>query len=167
VTAAAHLPSTTHPLTPARALLLGALAVGTLDGLDAALFFGLRGVAPLRVFQSIASGLLGRAAFRGGVAAALLGVLLHFTIAAGVVGVCYALARRWPALARRPLVWGPAYGLLVYAAMEGVVVPLSAAVTGPKPAAVVLNGLLIHALGVGVPSALAARAALRARAGTA
>jgi hypothetical protein len=34
-----------------RALLLGTLLVGTLDGLDAVVFFGLRGAKPVRVFQ--------------------------------------------------------------------------------------------------------------------
>ena len=47
-----------------RAILWGTLAVGTLDALDAIVFFGLRGVTPLRIFQSIASGLLGRAAYQ-------------------------------------------------------------------------------------------------------
>lgn len=52
-------------LSPARAIVYGGLVVGTLDILDAVIFFGLwRGVAPIRIFQSIASGLLGRAAFQ-------------------------------------------------------------------------------------------------------
>jgi hypothetical protein len=71
--------------TPARALLVGALTVGVLDGLDALVFFGLRGLSPARLFQGIASGLLGRSAFEGGMATALLGVLLHLFIAFAVV----------------------------------------------------------------------------------
>ena len=43
-----------------RALLYGALAVGVFDLLDALVFFGLRGVSPIRIPQSIAAGLLGR-----------------------------------------------------------------------------------------------------------
>ena len=47
-----------------RPLALGALAVGTLDLLDAFVFFGLRnGTPPSRILQSIAAGLLGRASF--------------------------------------------------------------------------------------------------------
>jgi hypothetical protein len=47
--------------------------------------------------------------------------------------------------------------------MNHVVVPLSAAVTGagPKPLAVILNGLLIHMIGVGLPAALFAGMARR------
>jgi hypothetical protein len=66
------------PLPPARALLFGTITVGGLDILDALLFFGFRGVAPIRIFQSIASGLLGRTAFDGGLSTALAGGVLHF-----------------------------------------------------------------------------------------
>jgi hypothetical protein len=55
---------------------------------------------------------------------------------------------------------GLVYGLLVYAFMNLLVLPLSAAGGGGFPSPPVLaNGLLIHALGVGLPSALFARAA--------
>lgn len=148
------------PVRPARALLLGGVAVGVLDLLDAVLFFGARGVPPVAILQSIASGLLGRAAFRGGAATAALGVLLHFFIAFAVVAVYYVASRRFPALRRHPLVFGPLYGLAVYAVMNAVVLPLSAAAHGMPPLPVLINGLLIHVLGVGLPSALAARAAL-------
>jgi hypothetical protein len=147
------------PLTPLQAVVGGALVVGVLDLLDALLFFGARGVPPVPILHSIASGLLGRAAFRGGAATAVLGVLLHFLIAFGVVAVYYAASRVMPRLRRQPLLYGPLYGLLVYAVMNVIVVPLSAAPDGPKPWPVLVNGLLIHMLGVGLPAALAARAA--------
>lgn len=145
-------------LTPAQGLVLGTLTVGVLDILDAFVFFGFRGVTPLQVLQSIAAGLLGRAAFRGGMPTALLGLLLHFFIAFVIVAFYYLVSRRFPVLRRRPWISGPLYGLLVYIVMTQLVLPLSAAVTGPRPAAVIINGLLIHALGVGLPSALFARA---------
>ena len=91
--------------TPARALLLGGLTVGVLDGFDALVFFGLRGVP------------------------------------------------------QRPWIYGPLYGLLVYAVMNFVVIPLSAVAARSPSTSVLVNGLLIHALGVGLPAALSARAA--------
>ena len=148
------VPAASPPLTSRQALLYGTLTVGVLDLLDALLFFGARGVAPVRILQAIAAGLLGRAAFGGGVGAALLGVLLHFFIAFAIVAAYLLASRRFPALARHPLVYGPLYGLGVYAVMSFVVVPLSAAPDGPKPLPVIVNGLLIHALGVGLPSAV-------------
>lgn len=150
---------TARRLTPIQAVAAGTLAVGALDLLDALLFFGARGAAPMAILHSIASGLLGRAAFRGGAATAALGALLHFVIAFGIVAVYYAASRALPALRRHPLLYGPLYGLAVYVVMNEVVVPLSAAAHGPKPWPVLVNGLLIHALGVGLPAALAAHAA--------
>jgi hypothetical protein len=151
------------PMTRLRGWLLGSLTVGVLDLLDAFVFFGLRGVAPVRILHSIASGLLGKEAREGGAATAALGVVLHFTIAAGIVGVYFLAARRLPLLARRPWTCGPLYGVAAYFVMQLVVLPLSAAAVGGIPRAwpVLVNGLLIHALGVGLPSALWARAALR------
>ncbi len=140
--------------TPAQVLFLGTLTVGVADLLDAIIFFGFRGVAPIQILHSIASGIFGRAAFRGGLPMAALGLLLHFFIAFGIVAVYYLASRRLPALRRHPLVYGPVYGLLVYAVMNFVVVPLSAAVTGGASLPVIVNGLLIHVLGVGLPSAL-------------
>ena len=145
--------------SPARALLLGGLTVGALDGLDALVFFGLRGVSPLRLFQGIASGLLGRSAFEGGMATAVLGLMIHFFIAFAVVATYHAAARRLPLLTRHPWLFGPLYGLLVYAVMNYIVIPLSAIGARSPSTAVLLNGLLIHAVGVGLPAALSARAA--------
>lgn len=158
---AASIDGTRAPLSPARALLLGGVTVGVLDALDAIVFFGMRGASAERVLQSIASGLLGREAFGGGAATAALGLVLHFVIAFCVVAVYHAASRRMPALAARPLVYGPIYGVLVYVVMTFVVVPLSAALTGPfpPPLPVLLNGVLIHIVGVGLPSALSAWAA--------
>jgi hypothetical protein len=152
-------PYTSRSLSPAQAVLLGTLTVGVLDLIDAMVFFGLRGVAPVRILQSIAAGLLGRDAFRGGPATAALGALLHFFIAFGIVCVYYLVSRRLGILTRHPVLCGLLYGVLVFVIMNRVVIPLSAAVMGPMSLPVLVNGLLIHALGVGLPSALFARAA--------
>ncbi len=154
-------------LSPRRAIVYGGLTVAVLDGLDAIVFFGLRsGVGPVRIFKGIAGGLLGReAALAGGWPTALLGVAMHFTIATTIVAVFVLLSRRFPLLAQRPFVWGPIYGIGAYLVMNFVVLPLSALHGTGLPSAlpVLLNGLLIHIIGVGTPSALFARAATRAR----
>ena len=63
----------------------------------------------------------------------------------------------WPVLARRPFVFGPLFGVAAYLTMTFVIVPLSAlSLSIPKPAPLV-NGLLIHIFGIGIPAALAAR----------
>ena len=141
-------------LSPARAILAGTLVVGTLDALDAVVFFGLRGATPIRIFQSIASGALGRAAYRGGLPAAALGVLIHYFVAFGIVTTYYLASRRVKALTQRPVLFGAIYGIGVYFFMNLVVIPLSAIgpqrfTTGPF-----INGILIHVFGVGIPAAL-------------
>jgi len=147
-------------MTTARAIACGTLVVGVLDALDALVFFGLRGVPPIRIFQSIAAGLLGREAFQGGTATAVLGACLHFFIAFAIVTIYVAASRRARVLADRPVIFGLVYGVAVYVVMTTIVVPLSAAGGGAPPSVpVMVNGLLIHALGVGLPSALFARAA--------
>jgi hypothetical protein len=150
-----------RPLSGRQAVIYGTLAVGTLDALDAIVFFGLRsGAQPIRIFQGIASGLLGPAARQGGVRTAALGVVLHYFIAFGIVVTYFLASRRIPVLTRHPVVCGLLYGLAAYAVMNLVVIPLSK-IGGPTmPAAPVLaNGLLIHMFGVGLPTALFARAA--------
>ncbi len=144
-----------------RALLSGALAVGALDIADALVFYGLEGASPGLIFRSIASGLLGRRAFAGGLPTEALGLALHFAIAGGVVLACFLVAARVPALVRHPFAGGAAFGLVVYAVMDGVVLPLSAHGPARFTRASVADELLAHVFLVGMPATLAARAALR------
>ncbi|MDQ3687346.1 MAG: hypothetical protein M3430_17370 [Acidobacteriota bacterium] len=144
-------------------ILFGGLAVGVLDALDAIIFFGLQGVAPVRIFQHIASGLLGRASFGGGSATALLGLLLHFLIAFILAAIYYGASLRFPTLIRRAVLCGLLYGVAVYFVMNYLVVPLSAAPNVSASPAVFLNGLLAHALLVGLPIALLARRSAQAK----
>ena len=142
------------------AILYGGLAVGVLDGLAAVILSGLRGVGPTHVFQYIASGLLGRASFNGGAATVLLGALLHFLIAFIWAAIYYGASLRFPALIRRALICGPIYGVVVYFAMQIIVLPLSAIRKPPfsfAPPLQTLQGIIVHILCVGLPIALSAR----------
>lgn len=151
--------SRTSQLSTTRALLYGTAVVGVLDLLDAFVFFGLRsGVRPIRILQSIAAGLLGRASFSGGWRTAALGFALHFFIAFTIVLIFLIARRRLPVLRRHAVMAGLLYGITVYLTMTFVVVPASAAAGGIPPWPVAPNGVLIHMFGVGLPAALAARA---------
>jgi hypothetical protein len=68
-------------------------------------------------------------------------------------------ARRYPVLVAQPFVTGPLYGIAAWLVMNLVVMPLSATGRGPFVLAPVINGLLIHMLGVGTPAVLFARRA--------
>jgi len=147
------------PLTPVQAVLYGGLTVGVLDILEAIVFWSFRDVPPIRVFQGIASGLLGRESFSGGVSSAALGAVLHFFIAFTVVKIYFLVSGRLPALRRRPWVWGPVYGVAVYLVMYLIVLPLSATAPPRFNPPNVANGLFAHIVCVGLPAALFARAA--------
>ena len=152
-------------LSPARAILYGTLVVGTLDIVDAFVFFGLRsGTTPVRILQSIASGWLGRAAYTGGAGVGALGAITHYFIAFGIVATYFVVSRRVAVLTRHPIACGIVFGLFVYLFMNRVVIPLSAIGAATWPALPVLaNGLLIHAFGIGIPSAVAAAAAQKSK----
>lgn len=59
-----------------------------------------------------------------------------------------------PALARRPPVCGPIFGVAGYFFMNLIVIPLSR--IGPQPFTTgpFINGILIHAIGIGIPIAV-------------
>ena len=142
----------------ARAVLWGGLLAGLGDITFAFVVNGLRGVGPVRVLQSVASGLLGAAARDGGLATAALGAVLHFLIAFVWATLYWLASRRLTVLVRHAVVCGLLYGAAVYAFMYLVVLPLSAVYFKPSfaPSAVLLNAAG-HMLLVGLPIALAVR----------
>lgn len=139
-----------------RPIVLTGLVVGAMDMTSAFILATSRGSTVTRLLQFVASGLLGQAAFQGGTAAAALGLALHFLIAFAVVAFFYAASQRFEILRRRAVVSGIIYGLAVYAVMNLVVLPLSAA--RPKHS---LSGDLIqigiHMFVIGLPTALLLR----------
>ena len=153
-------------MMPRRALssiVLGGLVAGTFDITYATVFSYFRsGVPPMRILQSVASGLLGSAAFEGGAPTAALGLALHFFIAL-VAAAIYVFASQYlPSLVRRPVLFGSVYGIAIYAVMNLVVLPLSRFPRKPSFALPVLvTGLLVHMFLIGVPIALAARRAYK------
>ena len=137
---------------PYRAFLWAGLIAGALDITAAFVSSALRGGAgPVGILQSVASGLLGRRAFERGFSAAAVGLLAHFVIAFGAAAVYVAASRKLRFLVEHPVISGLLYGAAVYAFMNSVVVPLSAA---PFKISYNLIGLGIHLVCVGLPIGL-------------
>lgn len=150
-----------------RWVVLGGLLAGALDITYACIFWAIKADLPARrIFQSVASGLLGQASFTGGWGTALLGLTLHFSIALSMAVAYYLVSLRWMALRRRPLVFGPAYGLLLYGLMYFIVVPLSrAAPSRPGNNLWTWMTIAVHMFLIATPMALGtARAFHEARA---
>jgi hypothetical protein len=142
-----------------RAILWGGLIGGAADFLFASIAYGWMRSRPVGgVWQSVASGLLGKAAYDGGAATVALGVLCHFTIAIIWASIFVLASRQFPILLRHALPAGILYGIVIYLGMNFVVIPLSAF---PHKLSYsfksVAPALLVHMLAIGPPMALAAR----------
>ncbi len=133
------------------------LLVGTLDISDALIFYGLRGVAPRRLLQNIASGVFGRAAFGMGHRSALLGLIFHFFIAFCATTVFLLASRKLP-VASHPFLCGTLFGAALYFVMNYIVLPLSRIGLRPSPPLVpFINGVAALIFCIGIPLAFIAR----------
>lgn len=149
----------TAPARPFSALVQGGLVVGSLDIAYAIIFSAFRGFGPIRVLQSVAAGLLGKASYQGGLPTAALGLALHFFIAFTIVIVYWMASRPLPVLTAHPVICGAIYGLGVYFFMNYVVIPLSGAGRPRFFLLLFICNLLGHAFLIGVPAALFSRKA--------
>jgi hypothetical protein len=144
-----------------RAVLVGGLIAGTLDILFAITYAAFNGLTPVKLLQTIASGLLGNAAFEGGLPTAILGLAGHFGMSYLWAALFVAAASRLPQLVAKPTVAGPVFGILVFFTMRLVILPLSA-----FPFPIVFRplswglDLLSHMFFFGLPIALAAAKAI-------
>jgi uncharacterized membrane protein YagU involved in acid resistance len=147
-----------------RTIVIAGLVAGALDIAYACTIWGLRGVSPIRIGQSIAAGLFGReTAVAGGIGMGLFGLFLHFVLAIIIAAIYYAAARNVRLLVDRAVPCGIVYGLATYGVMNYVVMPLSAIgnTGGGAPAYITITGILVHMFLIGLPIALIVRRALR------
>lgn len=115
------MPRTRHPALAA--ILWGGFIAGTLDIGAASLISGFN---PVFILKYVAGGLLGRASLAGGAENAVLGMLLQWGMSIVIAAIfVLALRRRIPSM-QRWAAWGIAYGVVIFAVMNYVVVPLSA-----------------------------------------
>ena len=134
------------------AVSIGGLIAGTLDLLQACIYFGWD--IPL----VIAGGLLGRKAFNGGVGTYVLGVVLHYFIALSATTIYYAASRRLVFLKESWFICGLFFGAAVDNFMRLIVLPLSALHShGPYALTDLLKGVVTHALVIGLPIAYSIR----------
>ena len=147
-----------HHLRGARAVFWAGLIAGTLDLTGACAVAWLKaGVTPVRILQTVASGLLGPASFTGGVRTAVLGLVLHLLIATTWAAVYYLASRRLSFLIDQTIIAGVLYGVLVWLFMNFVVLPLSAVTKRPVPLTSRIIGMLIIVFCIGLPIAFIVR----------
>jgi hypothetical protein len=141
------------------AIFWGGLACGVFDITQAMVAFYLQsGLKPVTVLQLVASGLLGRASFQGGIKTAALGAFLHFFIAFSWAAIYYLASRRLLFMTEKPVIAGLIYGEFVWIVMTFVVLPLSAIHRWPTwNKASIITGPIGHMFLVGLPIALAVK----------
>lgn len=105
------------------AIVLGGVVAATLD-IGAAMLIS--GASLTTILQFIASGLIGKAAFDGGGATEVLGAALQELMGLIIAAIFVLASLAAPALRRAWIPSGLAYGVVIYAVMNYVVMPLSA-----------------------------------------
>jgi hypothetical protein len=120
------------------AIVVGALIAGSVDILVASAIYEAN---PARILQVIASGLIGRASYDGGVGTMALGLVLQWLMSLIIAAIYGAAAARTPVLIDKPLRFGALYGVGVFIVMSFIVVPLSAAYPRPQPS---VSGLVLN-----------------------
>ncbi len=120
------------------AIAIGGLVAGSLDVFVAS---AINHASPATILQAIASGLLGKASYEGGMGTVALGLLLQLLMSLAIAAIYGAAALRTPALFDKPGRFGALYGVGVFIVMGFIVLPLSAAYPKPQPS---LSGLVLN-----------------------
>lgn len=143
-----------------RPIVLATLVSGTLDILLAVLLTLLRARDPAAMLRFVASGPF-PTAVDWGMRGSILGLAVHFALMAIMVALFVLVARTRPPLVDRPAASGIVYGLITYAAMNLIVVPLRFPQAWPPSALSIGTQLFAHVALVGLPTAFIARRYLR------
>lgn len=151
-------PQASERVRPLFAVLLGGGIAATLDIVYACLSNAQYGKTPLWTLQSVASGWLGSPAFASGLAGGLIGLVSHYSILIVGAATYFAVSKRLPILRTQAVAFGAVFGALVYLFMNFVVLLLSAfPYKLSYPPLRLVEGLMSHALFVGIPIALCIR----------
>ena len=143
-----------------RLSVIGGIITGLLHLLvQVGLVYGLILKSPfISSLQYVASGAMGNAAFAGGLATALLGLILDFIMTTVMAGVFFLSADRIPLLRRHVIPGSLLYGFGVFIVMNLIVLPLSAAPPLPDPPMwLFIEIILEHILLIGLPLGLLVR----------
>ena len=100
---------------------------------------------------------MGKAAFAGGLATALLGAVLEFLMTFIIAGIFILSAYQIPLLRRYVIVGSLLYGVGVFIVMTFIVLPLSAAPPSPLTVPQIIETIIEHILLIGLPLGILVR----------
>jgi uncharacterized membrane protein YagU involved in acid resistance len=140
--------------TRQRTILSATLIAGILDALAAIIVYGaFNHFTPVAIYQFVASAVLGTTSYSGGLGTALLGLVFHFFIAFAFSWLYVRVSPSIPWLNKKPIPAGLLYGLIVWAVMNLVVIPLTKIPPSPFDIVSVIS-IAWHLVLVGLPIAL-------------
>jgi hypothetical protein len=129
------------------------LTAGILDITSAFVIAEIKGTGSVRMLQGIASGLLGKRSFEGGLLTAGLGLAIHFFIAFTAATLFYLISRKFRFLIEHAIAAGFLYGVAVYLFMYWVVIRLVFPNAHPSLSRDV-TAVLVHMFLIGLPISL-------------
>jgi hypothetical protein len=139
------------------AILIAGIIAGIADGLAAIInFYISTGRGPAIIFKFIASAVFGTSAFSGGSAMIVWGVLFHLMIAMIFTALFFLLYPRVSLLRGNKFLVAIGYGLFVWAVMNLLVVPASAAPVQPLQLKNSIIQAIILICCIGLPASLLA-----------
>ena len=157
-TIASTSPTTSNSLL--RSSVIGGLIIGMLHLIiQVGIVFGLLLKSPyISSLQFVASGAMSNAAFTGGLATALLGLVLELLMTIIIAGIFVVSADRIPLLRNHVIPGSLLYGFGVFIVMNFIVLPLSAAPPEPAPPMwLFIEMILEHILLIGLPLGILVR----------
>jgi len=142
-------------------ILIATLVCGTLDILFAVILTLVRGKAPAAMLRFVASGPF-PGAIEWGASGSVLGLAVHFTLMALMVGAFIYAASTVPVVLDQPLLSGLIFALITYGVMNLIVVPLRFPAAWPPTPLAISTQLFAHLFLVALPTVLIARHYARA-----
>lgn len=143
-------------------ITLGGLFAGLVDFVYPTIKSVMGGGSWMQPWKGVASGLLGKSAFEGGIGIVVLGIALHFFICLIAAALLYLIASRMKWLARHWVLLGILYGIAFLGVMNYIILPLSAIGRGIYPLETIHMSAFVHILVVGWPTAFFISRALTA-----
>ncbi len=141
--------------TPTNTLFWATLISGVLDALAAiVVYYAFFKLNPVQIYQFVASGILDKAAYSGGLGTALLGLGIHFLIAFVAAYVFFQLYPNMALLRQNGYAVGLVYGAVIWAFMNLVVIPYLSKIPPAPFDTVAVLGILWHMVLVGLPIVL-------------
>jgi uncharacterized membrane protein YagU involved in acid resistance len=139
-----------------KTILLAGFVAGTMDMLGAILVYCviMKRVSVVQLMHGIAAGVFGKTTVGNSTTMALIGLGFHYVIAFSWAIGYFLVYPYIPFLRRQKIISGLLYGILVWAVMNLIVVPMSNAYHGPFSWVSAIRAAAILMVCIGLPISL-------------